>query len=454
LLIGLLRNKAVALIGGPAAVGLLGLFASVVSMAASLATFGLNTSAVRELAQHHPQAAEAARVRRAIWTMAAPLALAGMVALWLAREGVAELSIGSPAYATAVGWLAIGVAATVIGECQLAILQAYGRLTDLARVRLWGSAAATLVGVVAVYRLGVAGIVVAVVAMPLMIASFALWIGRDLPGSEWKHLARDRLSDHWLALATIGGMVMVTSLIASLTQLSIRAVITHSLGLASAGFFHAASSIMSVNLSLVLNAMAADYYPRVSKVADDTETVSLILNQQLHVALLLAGPALAATSLAAPMMLKLLYSDAFADSSFLLRLLIAAATLRLPVWALGFVMLARRSSVAFCVGELTSAAAVPLTWVLVPVAGLNGAGVAALVASTLSFGFYVTEVRRRHDVRIDVSNLKLVACLLLFLSAVGFLWQVSERAGFAAGVIGTAAISWHSYRHLRSAISR
>jgi PST family polysaccharide transporter len=454
LLIGLIRNKAVALIGGPSAVGLLGLFASVVSMAASFAMFGLNTSAVRELAPHRPDVSEAARVRRAIWTMAWPLAVAGAITLWFTRNTVAELSIGSTAYAAAVGWLAVGVAATVIGECQLAVLQAYGRLTDLARVRLWGSAAATLVGVGAVYRLGLPGIVVAVVAIPVMPALFAAWVGRDLPSSEWRRTAAEPLSDHWRSLATIGGMVMITSAIGSLTQLSIRALITHELGLDSAGFFHAASSIMSVNLSLVLNAMAADYYPRVSIVADDTKAVSSILNQQLHVALMLAGPALAATSLAAPVVLKVLYSDAFADSSFLLRLLIAAATLRLPVWALGFVMLARRSSVAFCLGELTSATVIPLTWLLVPMAGLDGAGFAVLVASLVSFVFYETQVRRSHNVSIDRRNLRLLGFLWLFLSAVAVLWQVSAVAGMLVAALGTAGVSWHSYHNLRSAIVR
>ena len=51
LLIGLVRNKAIAVIGGPSAVGLLGLFTALVAMGASVSTLGLDTSAVRQLSQ-------------------------------------------------------------------------------------------------------------------------------------------------------------------------------------------------------------------------------------------------------------------------------------------------------------------------------------------------------------------------------------------------------------------
>ena len=74
LVIGLFRNKAVALIGGPEAVGLLGLFKVIISTVASIATLGLGTSAVQQLSQDLEDESQASQSRWAILSLACILA--------------------------------------------------------------------------------------------------------------------------------------------------------------------------------------------------------------------------------------------------------------------------------------------------------------------------------------------------------------------------------------------
>jgi len=453
LVIGLARNKAVALVGGPAAVGLLGLFGALVSMVASIATVGLDTSGVRQLSQQHGRPAEGARTKRAIWTMAWPLAILGGSATWLLRRPLAGFSAADVGYAAAVGVLGIGVAASVVGAVQVAILQGSGRVADVARVKIWGSVAATTVGVLAVYFLGVAGIVIAVIAIPLSTCLFSFLFGRGLPGSDWPRLFRARLSDQWRTLALIGAVVTITNIVASLSLLSTRALITHRLGLASAGLYHASWAITSVNLSLVLNAMAADYFPRVSKVAHEPGSMSEILNQQIHVALLLAGPVLAFVSLLAPMVLTILYSSAFSGSALLLRLLLVAGVLRLPIWALGYILLARRAPAFYFLGEVAAASIIPLTWLLLPAAGLTGAAIAAIVSGLFSFFFYLVPVHRAHGVRLSAGNAKTIFLLVVMLLGIAILFELSAMAGLVAGLGAALALSWRCYRQLRLALA-
>lgn len=453
LVIGLARNKAVALIGGPAAVGLLGLFTALVSMGASVATLGLDTSAVRQIAQQSVDESERARTQRAVWTMAWPLALAGAGLIWLFRQPLAEASAHSASYARAVGWLAAGVATSVIAAAQLAVLQAHGRIGDLARVRLWGSVVATAIGIGAVYVYGVAGIVAAVVATPVITCLLAFWVGRNLPSARWNQLFAVQLSDQWGALVSIGAIVMITNFVGTFSQLATRSLVTRDLGLGAAGFYHACWSITWVNLSLVLNAMAADYFPRLSKVAHEPHSASEILNQQVHVALLLAGPALALVSIFAPLVLSLLYSSAFSDSALLLRLFLVAGVLRLPIWALGYVLLARRAGRAYFMGELAASSIVPLTWILLPSSGLNGAAIAALVAGLISFFFYLIPVHRSHSVRLSRENAKNILILVVMLLAIAILFEFDRVGGLLAGLVIVLALSWRCYRQMRSALA-
>lgn len=454
LLIGVARNKAVALIGGPEAIGLLGLFMAIVSMVASVATLGLDTSAVRQLAQHSDGVPQQATTRRAIWTMAVPLALVGAAAVWLFRAPLAEFTTGRSAYGNAVGWLAIGVAATVIASAQLAVLQGYGRVGDLARVKLWGSLFATILGIYAVYRFGVSGIVIAVVATPIFTALLAFWLGRDLPGAEWKRLLQDPLTGEWRVLAAIGALVMLTNAVAALSQLWMRSVVTHELGLASAGFYHAGIAIVSVNLSLVLNAMAADYYPRISKVAHDSSELSTIFNQQMHVGLVLVGPALTAAAVLAPQLLTLLYSGIFAQSELLMRILIVAGLLRLPIWALSFILLARKDAGGYLLGEVAGTSGILLAYLLIPVIGLSGAGLAAVASAFLTFLFYWWRVQRSCGVRMSPPNIGILGFLIAFLSIVAVAFQFSRPTGLILGTAGFLGLTWHCFRQLRSATAR
>jgi PST family polysaccharide transporter len=453
LLIGLARNKAVALIGGPAAVGLFGLFTTIISMGASVSALGLDTSAVRQLAQWREDAGETQRTQRAIWTMAWPLALAGGAVVWLLREPIAVLAAGSSTYSNTVGWLAIGVAAAVIAAAQLAILQGHGRIGDLARVRLWGSLVATVLAVLAVYRYGTLGIALAGISIPVVTAIVGFWFGRSLPSSNWQSMADGSLGLQWRALASIGVVVMMTNALVTANDLALRAVVTHRLGLEPLGFYVASSAIVWVNLSLVLNAMAADYYPRLSSVADDPKALSVIVNQQLHVGLLLAAPALAAVSVAAPLLLTILYSSPFTEAAFVLRLLIAAGVLRLGIWALGFVLLARRASGSYMLAEIAGASAIPLAWFMLPHTGLWGASVAAILSAAASFVVYWLRVSRSHAVFVNRENLLMIAGLVVFLSALAAIFQANATAGTLIGIAGALGLAWRSYRQLRSAMA-
>jgi antigen flippase len=347
----------------------------------------------------------------------------------------------------------MGVAATVIAASQMAILQGYGRIGDLARVRLGTSIVATIAGVGAVYRFGVAGIVIAVLATPLANCLLAAWFSRSLPTSRRRRLD-GAVTSYWKALAVIGTLVMLTNAAASLTQLATRSIVTHELGLDAAGLYHACYAIVAVNLSLILNAMAADFYPRLSRVADDPEAMSLVLNQQIHIGLVLAAPVMAVVSIAAPLALQILYSSEFSESAFLLRLLVAAGLLRLPIWALGFVFLARGAGVSFLIGEIAAASMIPLAWLLIAPLDLPGTGVAAVIASVIAFTVYLTRVRRSHGVVIDRRNLTFLALVVPYFFILALAFQVSQTAGLLLGVVGTAALAWHSVSNLRAVFTR
>src|SRR5205085_3207960 len=148
------------------------------------------------------------------------------------------------------------------------------------------------------------------------------------------------------------------------------------------GLFHGCNAIILVNLTLLLNAMTADYYPRISRVIDDRPAASRILNEQFHVMLILAGPALIGISVGASFLLNLLYSSDFESAALLLRFFVVGGIVRIACWTLGFALLAHGRGVAYFVGEAAGMSFAVATWALVPAFGLSGAGPAAVIGAS------------------------------------------------------------------------
>jgi O-antigen/teichoic acid export membrane protein len=105
IVIGIVKVKVLAVLLGPAGVGLMGLYQNIMGMASTLAGCGMGNSGVRQLAASSGEAETLAIVRRALWLGNLVLGLAGMAILWLLREPVALWVFGDAAHvAKSAGW--------------------------------------------------------------------------------------------------------------------------------------------------------------------------------------------------------------------------------------------------------------------------------------------------------------------------------------------------------------
>ena len=108
IVIGIVKVKVLAVLLGPAGVGLMGLYQNIMGMASTLAGCGIGNSGVRQLAASSGETETLAIVRRALWLGNLVLGLAGTMILWLLREPVALWVFGDAAHVAEVGWLGLG----------------------------------------------------------------------------------------------------------------------------------------------------------------------------------------------------------------------------------------------------------------------------------------------------------------------------------------------------------
>ena len=342
ILIGLVRTKIIAVLLGPTGIGLVSLYTGLLSTATAVATMGIGTVGTRQIAEAHSQDDERALavVRRAMFWGAILLASAGALVVWSLREVLAVKVLGGVEHSTTVGWLALGVAFSVAGAAQGALIQGMRRIGDMARLSVYGSVLNTVLGVAFLWQWGQAGLVAYVLVGPLVSFLLGHWYVSNLPKVATDSIAMKEMVQQWQTLLRLGVPFMGAGLVGALVQLWIRVEVGNTLGAESLGHFQAAWTISMQYIGFVLAAMGADYYPRLTGVIHDHKAATRLVNEQTEIALLLSAPVFIAMMGLAPWVIGLLYSSAFAPAVEVLRWQILGDVLKVASWPLGFVILA------------------------------------------------------------------------------------------------------------------
>jgi PST family polysaccharide transporter len=375
--LGAVRVKVAALLLGPVGVGLIGLYTSFIAMASTAASWGIGSVGARQVAQAGEDPAAQSAARRALTWAAALLALLGAAAIFALRRPLADRVLATASVET-VSWLALGVALTVGINLQNALLTGYRRVGDLARATILSSLLVSAVGIGVILLWGQDAIIVYVVSAPLATLVVGSLFVRRLPRPV-SGTSSANLRPHWKALAALGLAITLSGAMLLTGQFIVRLLVERALGAESLGLYQAGFAISSVYIGFIFNALATDYYPRLSSVIRDVPAARQLINEQVEVSTLLAAPFLIALIGFAPLVISILYSSAFRGAAELLIWQTLGDVLRIISWPLAYVLLAEGRGVAYVTTQVCLVAVMLLlTWWLLPIMGLAGAGVAHL----------------------------------------------------------------------------
>lgn len=451
--IGIVKVKVLAVLLGPAGVGLMGLYQNIMSMATLLSGCGVANSGVRQLAASQEDVAILSLVRKALFMANLLLGLIGMVALWLLREPVAVWVFGNAEHSAEVGYLGVGVLLGLIASSQTALLQGLRRIGDLGRVQILSALVSAIAGIGAVWLWGRAGLPVFILAGPAASVLVASWIARRLPrpaaGHDWAELRRQ-----WQAMFALGVPIMAAGLLNTGTELFARSLVLRELGIDSLGHFQAAWVISMTYLGFVLNAMEMDYYPRLSAAIQDRDRATRIVNDQIEMVLLLAGPVLLAMMTLTPWLIELLYAESFAPAAEILRWQVMGDIVKIMSWPMSFVVLAQGKGVSFISIESTwNAAYLTMLWFGLPLLGLPVMGMAFFGAYVI----YIVAVRlvagQLIGFKAVARNLRHFFALLGLASAILVTTLHSVALTYAVGSLATLVVSVYSARRLNKLVN-
>jgi O-antigen/teichoic acid export membrane protein len=339
---------------------------------------GVNSSGVRQIAE----AAGTGDTRRIARTAAVLrrtsllLGIFGAVLVAIFSRQVSQLTFGNAKRALPVSLLSLVILFRLISDGQGALIQGMRRIGDLAKMNVLGALSGTILSIPLVYYFRQQGVVPSLIVVAATATFMSWWFSQKIPVPRCS-VSPAEVGHEASALLKLGFVFMSSGLMTMGVAYVVRIIILRKIGFDATGLYQSAWTLGGLYVGFILQAMGADFYPRLTASAHDNIACNRLVNEQTLIGLLLAGPGVIATLVFAPLVLVTFYSAKFVAAVEVLRWICLGVTLQVVTWPMGFIIIAKGKSVLFFVAELAwTVVAVGLVWICVPRFGLNGAGIA------------------------------------------------------------------------------
>jgi enterobacterial common antigen flippase len=264
----------------------------------------------------------------------------------------------------------------LVSAGQGALIQGMRRISDLAKMGVLGAVYGTVISIPMVYFLREDGVVPALVSAAAMSLITSWWYSRKVR-VETPSMTAPQVRHEAALLLKLGFAFMASGFLTMGAAYAVRTMVLRMAGFEAAGFYSSAWTLGGLYVGFILQAMGADFYPRLAGVANDNTEVNRLVNEQTQVSLLLAGPGVIATITFASAVITGLYSAKFGAAVEVLRWICLGMTLRVITWPMGFIIMAKGKSNLIIWTELAwTVVNVGLSWVCLRYFGLNGTGIA------------------------------------------------------------------------------
>ena len=352
-LIGLVRNKFMALLLGTAGVGFNALFVSMQNFASQCTNLGISFGAVPKLSEYYEEQQEEQleyhiQVIR-LWSMIA----AGLGFLFCVAVSplMNDLSFTWGNRTLHYAMLGVSVAMLTLTGGETAVLKATRRLGALAKIQIYTAIISVLVSIPLYYYYGHSGVIPVIVSMAAvtMVATIR-YSYRSYPlrlqwtGSVLKSGA---------GMIRLGVAFVLAAAVGSASEMFIRAFLNVEGGLGDVGLYNAGFMLTITYAGMVFSSMEQDYFPRLSAVSKDVEKTNETVNKQMEVSLLLLAPMLVALLTALPVLVPLLFSNEFLPVVEMAQVAVLAMYFKVLNLPVAYITLARSKSLAYLLLETT-----------------------------------------------------------------------------------------------------
>ena len=439
LLLGMVRVKFAAVLIGTTGVGLNASFTAIQGLIGTLAGLGIQSSAVREIAAAVGKGDEQAvgrvvlALRRTCWLTG----LVGMAAMMLVSPFLSQITFGHRDYTLDIAALGVIILFGNLSGGQMALIQGTRRIGDMARANIYGAVAGTVAAIGFYGVLGLRGIVPTLVAVSAIQLALSWYFARQVPIPPVALSFRESFIEAQ-SFIVLGVVFTWSSLMSTGAHYLTVTFVTQQHGESVLGIYSAAFALSALFVNFVLQAMGADYYPRLSAESGNNKNINKLANEQIQIGAILATPGLIATIVYAEIAIKLLYTAEFLGGVAILQVFVFGCFGRVVGWPTGFILLAKKKDAWFFFTQ-TLYALINITLVFFALKAFGLIGTAIAFGAQTLIGITVNRIIIGHltGFKWCIETIKVVGVNFFALS---LSYLISKSETITALVLGTVLL--------------
>ena len=452
MIIGVVGSKCVAVFLGPIGIGTVGLLNNTIAIIGSLTSFGINITSVREVSLANAENNQIKFSERFIvlqrWSFF--IGIFGAFVTIIFSKLLSKWTFGTSDYYFWFVILAVNFVFSSLSASRVALLQGLRMIKSIAITNVLSSVLITVVTIPIYYFFKFDGIVAVILVSSIISFLVNYHFTRNIKINKIK-ISISETFHRGIPLMKMGFLLSVNVIFGQICSYLIKIYLNGNGSTAEIlGLFEVSSVLLISYVGMIFNAMATDFYPRITAIQSDNSKIKELVNDQIEIGLLLVTPAITFLYFCAPLLIQTLYTKQFLGVLLILKAALFAVIIKAIIWPLAFIILAKGDTKLYFKQEIFSDLFLLFsTVVLYDLLGLVGIGIASLFQFII-YAFYIIAVlKKKFDFGIRKDTFKIIiVCFLIGLSSCLISFTIDyPYAYFPLGSIFVIS-AFYSYKEL------
>ena len=417
IIVGVVKNKIVAILLGAEGIGLLGIYTSTIALIQQGAGLGISQSGVRDVADAKGKGDETqfSKIINVINKTVIFTGLLGCLTTLMLSKYLSKWTLGNTEHIIAYCILSFAVLCNIINDGKQAILKGARQMRALANASVIGVSIGFLTAIPLYYFFGKSGIV-----PELLISSISAYLISNF------YVSRIRYDKYSLSIRkaislskntiVAGGALMLSNFLAYVANIIILAYIRKEGGLVEVGIYNAGTTIMTTYFGVIITALSTDYFPRISALWDNNTAIEEELNKQSVVSLILCCPLFVIFITLMPLFIRALYTEEFLPAVDFIKFGVIGTIITIVSNQVDMILVAKyKVKIFFLIAILYRLFQVAINIVLYNSYHLEGTGISLAIMALVHLSVMMFIVYKLYKIKFNSFFLKLSSIICCFL---------------------------------------
>lgn len=445
-------NKIVAIFLGTTGMGVIGLYNNSIHLLKTGAGLGISQSSVRDVSAAYASGNKQhlSRIISLTNSVIYFTSLLGVFLTIVLSPLLSRWSFGDNSHTVAYIWLSFVVGLNILSEGQLAVLKGVRHLNSLAKASIYGSIVGLVSAVPFYFFFREKGIVPSLFVTAFAALFFSNKFVSDVKYDRVKLSIRELFKES-SSMVKMGFSLMIVSFIAGLFDLAISAYISNTGSLSEVGIFSAGATIVTSYFGVIITSMSTDYYPRISAVHTDNNSLQDELNKQSETGLIITFPLVVGFVFLSSLFIRFLYSEDFVSANEYTDYAMIGTVIIIVSNCMGMILLAKQASKIYLTSIIIQRLIILGVYLLFYNHwGIKGLGFAYIIRGLLDFVVTGIILWHYYSIRLDKRILMLLFLVLSVTLLMIFVRSVhSILLKYSLGIIAIMCSSLYALYYMK-----